>query len=428
MTFDPVAWLTLLVAAITLACILIRPRDIGEGWISLAGASGILLIGAVAPRDLPGILDETSGILLFLLGMMVITGIVDRAGIFDLLAEWCAGLARGHGFALYILLFLLGAAVTTVLSLDVTVIMMTPIVYAVTRRRNIEPLPFMFAIAFVANTASLALPVSNLTNLLLYEQLHLSFTEFAAVMWFPNLVALVTNLAMFLWLFRKRIPRHLPENPDADAPLRRSAARSWQWVSGAVLCFSLGALFWCGVMGWPLWWAAMAGAATATVLASSTRRLTVEHVVADVSWPLFVFVISMTVLVRGIEHTWLDALQIQAPTNVAGIIVSGVLTGAIGSNIINNVPMTVLAGPVIAQLPEAQQSTMAYAVLVGTNIGPALTTYGSLATMLWLTLIRKRGIAVSTRTYLAVSFAAVPIVLLTTSIALWAVTHRGTFL
>lgn len=423
MTHDLTAWLALLVAAITLAGILIRPRDIGEGWISLVGAGGMLLIGAVAPSDLPGMLGETSGILLFLFGMMLITGIVDRAGLFDLLAERCAVLARGNGFALYVLLFLLGAAVTTVLSLDVTVIMMTPIVYAVTRRRGIEPLPFMFAIAFVANTASLALPVSNLTNLLLYEQLHLSFTEFAAVMWFPNLVALLTNLAMFLWLFRKRIPRHLPDNREDDEPLRRSATRSWQWISGAVLCLSLGALIWCGVVGWPLWWAAMAGAALAVILASATRRLTVEHVVADVSWPLFVFVISMTVLVRGIEHTWLDALRVQAPTSVAGIVVSGVLAGAVGSNIINNVPMTVLAGPVIAQLPETQQSTMAYAVLVGTNIGPALTTYGSLATMLWLTLIRKRGIEITTRSYLAVSFATVPIILITTALSLWWVVH-----
>lgn len=419
------AWFALIVVCIALMTMLLRPRGVNESWIALGGAIAMLILRAVAITELPGIVEETSGVLLFLLGMMVITGIVDRAGLFDLLAERCVALSRGNGPALYVLVFLLGAVVTAVLSLDVTVIMLTPIVYAVTRRRGLDPLPFMFACTFVANTASLIFPVSNLTNLLLYEQLELPFAQFAAVMWFPNLVAMLTNLVIFLWLFRRSIPRHIPamipDDTDTGMPALKTASGSWQRLVGTVLALSLGALFLCGLVGWPLWWAAGAGAGLAFVPAMATRRVTIHQTAGDVSWPLFVFVIAMTVLVRGVEHTWLDDLRITAPVSTAGMITSGVLSGAVGSNMINNVPMTVLALPLLEGLPEGQQSVMSYAVLVGTNIGPALTTYGSLATMLWLTLVRKQGMTITTRSYLKVSLLTVPIVLLTTSLALWVV-------
>jgi arsenical pump membrane protein len=143
--------------------------------------------------------------------------------------------------------------------------------------------------------------------------------------------------------------------------------------------------------------------------------------VGDLSLPLFAFVIAMTVLVRGVEHAWLAQLTITVPEGTLPMIGGAVAAGAIGSNIVNNIPMTVLARSVLESLPEAQQPILAYATLVGVNIGPALTTYGSLATMLWLTLVRKRGIDVTTRHYLRISLLTVPIVLLTTTITLWVV-------
>jgi arsenical pump membrane protein len=125
------------------------------------------------------------------------------------------------------------------------------------------------------------------------------------------------------------------------------------------------------------------------------------------------------VLVRGVEHAWLDDLTITAPHGTWQAIATGVLAGAFGSNVINNVPMTVLARSVLESMPAGDRPVLAYAVLVGTNIGPALTTYGSLATMLWLTLVRKRGMDVTTASYLRVSLVTVPIVLATTSVTLW---------
>lgn len=413
-------WIVAAVVVTTLALMLLRPRGISEAWIALGGAVALLTTGAVALDALPGIAGESADVLLFLLGMMTLTGIVERAGIFDLLAEGCARIAGGSGRRLYVLLFLLGAVVTALLSLDVTVIVLTPIVYAVTRRRSLDPLPFMFATAFVANTASLALPVSNLTNLLLYDALDLSFARFAATMWLPNLVAVATNLAVFLWLFRHRIPRRIARSPveTGDVPALRVASPRWRWTAGAALVLTLFALLASGLTGRPLWWASLAGGGMLLLVAALARRITVQQAIGDVSWSLGVFVIAMTVLVRAVETTWLADVRPELPEVMWATIGAGVLAGAVGSNVINNVPMTILARSVLETLPVAARAMAAWSVLVGVNIGPALTTYGSLATMLWLTLVRRNGIDVTTGGYLRVSLVTVPIVLVATSLAL----------
>jgi len=123
-------------------------------------------------------------IVLLTLGLMLaLTGIVERARLFDIIAELCAQWSGRNGRLLFLFLYLFGALVTTFLSLDVTVILLTPIVLALTARRNIDPVPFLFATVFVANVVSLALPVSNLTNLLVYDGLGLDFRDFATAMW-----------------------------------------------------------------------------------------------------------------------------------------------------------------------------------------------------------------------------------------------------
>lgn len=135
----PVLTLGIMGGAIIL--MLTRPKGINEAWFVLAGAVGMVAIGAVRVDEVPGIAGETSDVLLFLLGMMVLTGIAERAGVFEVLGEWVANLARGSGRALYVLVFLLGATVTATLSLDVTVITLTPVIYAITRRRGLPPCP-----------------------------------------------------------------------------------------------------------------------------------------------------------------------------------------------------------------------------------------------------------------------------------------------
>lgn len=407
-------WLVLGVVIATLLAIVARPRGLAEAWAAAAGGAAMLALGAVSLDDLWEIGHETADVLLFLLGMMVLTWLVEQAGVFDRLADGVARLARGSGPVLFVLIFALAAAITALLSLDVTVLILTPIVYALTTRRRLDALPFMFACTFVANTGSLILPISNLTNLLVYAQLGLGFDTFAARMWLPNLAAVTANLGVFLWLFRDRLPRHF----DA-APEELPTIDWWFRIAVIVLAGTLAALLASGLTHQPLSSPALAGGGLLLAIGLLGQRVRIGEARHAVSWPLFIFVAGMFVLVRGIEHVWLERLDLHLPAEPLPALLLAVFGNAVGSNIVNNVPMTLLSLPFIVRADEPVREALAYGTLVGANIGPTLTTYGSLATMLWLALIRKRGLDVSTAEYLRVALITTPVVLLAATLALW---------
>jgi arsenical pump membrane protein len=413
-------WVSIAIVVGTVALILIRPRGLNEAWAAAFGAVLMLLTGGLPLENVPGLLRETADVLVFLAAMMILTVIAEHAGVFDVAAEWCARIARGSGVGLFVIVFLLGGLVTAFLSLDVTVIVLTPIVYAITIRRRLDPLPFMFGCTFVANTASLVFPMSNLTNLLVYSQLDLTFQGFVRAMWLPNLVALVTNLAVFLWMFGERIPRRFRTDASADLP----QADWWLKTAAIVLAGTLLGLVLFGLGQLPLAVPAAVGALALITVGSVSGRHRALEVAGHVSWPVLAFVVGMLIIVRGLEAQWLGGLDLRLGSSPAGALTSAVVTTAIGSNVVNNVPMALLSIPVVDRAPAGVRELTAYATLLGCNIGPTMTTYGSLATMLWLTSVRKRGIHISTRRYLRVGLVTAPLVLLTSTLALWWTTAR----
>lgn len=417
---DTSAIVTVVVVAITLVLMLTRPGGLSEAWFAASGAA-VLVWRGILPLDAPvSAFADTADVLIFLAGMMVITGVVERAGVIEVVAERIAHVCGENVHTLYIAMFVLAAVVTATMSLDVTVIMVTPVLFAVTRRRGIDPIPFLFACAFVANIGSLILPVSNLTNLLLVNRLDLRFADFVQIMWLPNTVALLTTLALFLWLFRTQLQEEAScDQPDAEIPVPGVAARSWRNCVGFATVAVIVGLLVVGFTERPIWIPAAIGAAVLLVASVLTRRITLRDLVYDLSPSLYVFVIAMTMLVQAFNSQVLTDFVLPAPQLLAGQIASGTLLAGLASNVINNVPATVIAGEVLSTVPPGPQEVMAYAALVGANIGPALTTYGSLATMLWLSIIRKRGTSVSIGLYMRVSLITVPVVLLTTGIALW---------
>lgn len=419
MDIEGITLVTIAVTVVTLALMLTRPRGLSEAWFAATGAFTLVFAGAL-PLDSPfTAFAETSAVLIFLAAMMLVTGVVERAGVIEMLAEHIARICGRNTRILFIAMFILAAAVTATMSLDITIILITPILYAVTRRRGIDPVPFLFACAFVANIGSLMLPVSNLTNLLLVNRLSMPFGEFVQVMWLPNAVALVTTLVMFLWLFRNQLRSELILLAEPEPTVPGVATELWRRSVGAVLILVILGLLIAGFLEQPIWIPAAVGAGVLVLGAIATRRITVSHAVNDLSPTLFLFVVAMTMIVQAIDAHVLQSVAVPVPDSAEGQIVSGVLLATIASNVINNVPATVIAGELLMIVPTGPREVMAYAALVGANIGPALTTYGSLATMLWLSLLRKRGTQVSTGMYLRVSLITVPIVLVTTSLSLW---------
>lgn len=401
---------------LTLALIFLHPRGMNEAGAAGIGAVLMLALRLATPGDIGQIARETANVLLFLLGMMVVTAVVEAAGVFDALAVVAARSARGDGRLLLVNVFLLGTVVTAFLSLDVTIIVVTPIVYALTRKLEIDPLPYLFACAFVANTASLFLPISNLTNILIYDLLHLSFLRFALVMVGPNLAALVVNIAVFFVIFRRHIRRHVPT--DTLTPQERPLGFAVAAVGlGAVLLALLGF----GFASLPLAIPACAGAALLGGFALARHVVTARRLNEGITWSLFPFVIAMFVVIRGVARAWLPHLPVLSTSHGLPNLLLIAFGTAVGANVVNNIPMIAAMIALLRNAAPTIPDHLAFATLIGTNIGPSVLTFGSLATMLWLSLVRKRGVKVSAAAYVRVGLLTTPPMLLAATVVLWLV-------
>ncbi len=240
--------LTILVFALTLALLLFRFRKWHEAWATVLGAALMLLLRLETPAQALRTVARGADVLLFLLGLLILADLLRASGFFEWSALYAIRAAKGDGIALYRNVILLGAIITALLSLDTTAVILTPIVLSFVRRLKLTPFPFLLACAFVANTGSLLLPVSNLTNLLFVSAFHWSFTAFTLRMVLPQVAALSVNYWMFRRLFAHSLPdafalEDLPE-PEAVLPNRSyfhgALARAGRRVGG-IFCWLLAA-------------------------------------------------------------------------------------------------------------------------------------------------------------------------------------------
>lgn len=419
----------------TLSLILWRPKGIREVWFAASGAVCVLLLGSVAWTDVVQLLTETGPVLAFLAGMLVVGFVADQAGVFVWLARHIARMSRGSGRRLFVGLYLAGVFVTVWFSLDTTAVILAPIVFTLVRSLGIPALPFVMATTYVANTASLLLPVSNLTNLIVWNRFQIPFWRYAAVMALPALAAIIINLILFLGLFRKDIPRRF--SPDGLASLTIDSGTDVLGGVGEagerrlVRCLAglTGILVGIGVapfLGWELWIVAVVGGAVLAGQEIIGGRLRPWQLVTGISWDLLPFVFSLFLILRAVGQSGLtDVVQSVLVDPESGDSLGRLLfiaaTSALGSNLINNLPMVLVAVDSLAVPVFTGQIGMSsvYAALLGTNLGPNLTVIGSLATMLSLSIIEGRGLRVPGLLYLKIGLVTVPLLLLGSVASLW---------
>lgn len=410
-------------------------------WFAAGGAGAMLATGLVGWGDVVQLWDETGSVLTFLAGMLVVGFVADQAGVFSWLAYHTARLCGGSGVRLYVGLYAIGVFVTTWFSLDTTAVVLAPIVYNLVRALGLPALPFVFAATYVANTASLLLPVSNLTNLIIWNQFEIPFWEYAAVMALPALAAIVVNLALFLWIFRRDIPVRFSLEPTAHASApeiaasgapsgaglpgddgtSRRLARDLFIVAGILAGLAASPFF-----EWELWVVAIIGAIVLAGVEIASRSISPRQLVSGISWDLLPFVFSLFLILRAVGKSGLTEL-------VQGILVGNgagdslvelltiAATTALGSNLINNLPMLLVAADSLFEPIVSGQIGMgaAFAALLGSNLGPNLTVIGSLATMLSLSIIGKKGLRVPGMLYLRIGFITLPPLLLAAVSGLW---------
>jgi arsenical pump membrane protein len=408
--------------ALTLVLVLFRPRGLPAALPAAVGGLVVLALRLVSFHQAWDVIRTAQDALVFLVGMMIVSAVVERAGFFDWCAMLAAGAGRGSVRRLYIFVFLTGTVITAFLSLDATAIVLTPIVYAMAVRLKLRPLPFMFACGFIANTSSLFMPISNLTNLLVYHALDLGFLRFSAIMFIPATVAVVSNTLLFSYLFRFDLKGRYLAIEERFQPQNRG----FFTLAVVSLAAILASIFVASVVHVPIGVVALAGGILLVLLCWPRNWFTPGQAVDAVSWNLIVLVLGLFLVVQAVENAGLtQRLDSLARSGSAGQSFGQILAvaagTAIGSNLINNIPMTVVVSTVLHSSTAATTSKQALgsAALIGTNIGPNLTITGSLATLIWLNIVQRRGMAITARQYLRLGIVTTPVIFLSAVIGLW---------
>lgn len=353
-------------------------------WLAIA----LLVAGGVfvATGLLPSAAAEATGrrvgpLLVFLVAVIVLAELAAQAEVFDVIATRLTIIGRGRNVALFGLCVAFATVTTVFLNLDTTAVLLTPVVLATAARSGISPLPLAMTTVWLANTASLPLPVSNLTNLLAMNRVGLSTLGFAARMALPAVAAvLVVGACLWVFYWRRNPARYVPPEPIHPRDRRLFAA-------GSIAC----AIFVVGII---------AGVSIYLMAAICAVIVAVSFGVWDrgrlawslLPWRLVVFVSGLFLVIDTLGRhglsTWMTTL-IGTDSGTEGAT-RAATTGGVLSNLLNNLP-TYLAGEAVVP---AANHTQLLALLIGTNVGPLVTPWGSLATLLWAERCRAAGVTV----------------------------------
>jgi arsenical pump membrane protein len=400
----------LLLLAATLAFAVVRPRGLPEAVAAVPAALLTVALGILPAR---AALDELASLgptIGFLAAVLLLGELCEREGLFAAAGGRMASASGGRPVALLGLVFGIGAAVTAVLSLDATVVLLTPVVFATALRLRLRPKPQVYACTHLANSASLLLPVSNLTNLLAFRSSGLTFARFATVMALPWLAAIGVE-----WLVLRRFfaPDLVGYGEVIAQPKPGGAPR----YAVAVLALTLAGFGLASLAHLDPAVVAAGGALALAIPALLGRRARPADLGRAVALPFLAFVAALGVVVRGVSHAGLGPLVdrlVPAGGSLWSLLAVAVLA-AVLANLVNNLPAILLLLPAAA----AAGPGTVLACLVGVNIGPNLTYVGSLATLLWRRVLRERDAEPAVGEFLRLGGLTVPAALLAATAALW---------
>ncbi len=409
--------LALLCLAGTLAFAVARPRGLPEVVVAAPVALLLLAAGVVSPGQARDSLDDVGATVAFLAAVLVLGELCARAGLFAAAGRWLADGSRGRPATLLGLVILLCAAVTAVLSLDATVVFVTPVVFATAAALGARARPHAFATLHLANSASLLLPVSNLTNLLAFHATGLSFARFGALMALPWSAAVAVE-----WLgLRRRFARELALPVDGGAPAQ--GRRIPVAYTASVLALTLAGFLASSWLAIDAAVVAAAGVVLLAVPALARRRITPLGIARAADPAFLVFVAALAVIVGAAEHhglgTLVDAL-VPGGDSLAALLCIAVLA-AVVANLVNNLPAILLLLPALAP----QGAGPVLAALIGVNIGPNLTYVGSLANLLWRRVLLRHDVDAPPLELLRTGALTVPAALALAVGALWLALSLG---
>ena len=406
----------------TLVLVIWQPRGLGIGWSASLGAVLALLTGVVQLADIPVVWHIVWNATAAFIAVIVISLLLDEAGFFEWAALHVARWGGGTGRGLFACIVLLGAAVSALFANDGAALILTPIVLAMLVALGFSPaatLAFVMAAGFIADTASLPLIVSNLVNIVSADFFKIGFADYASVMVPVNIASVLASLAVLLLYFRRDIPARY-DMAQLKAPrdaIRDPATFKAGWV---VLVLLLVGFFGVEPLGVPV--SAVAAVGAVLLLAVAARGpIDTRKVLKGAPWQIVVFSLGMYLVVYGLRNAGLtdqlaSLLDVFARSGVWGAALGTGFLTAILSSVMNNMP-TVLIGALSIDASGATgvvKEAMIYANVIGCDLGPKITPIGSLATLLWLHVLSKKGITIAWGAYFKVGIVlTVPVLAIT---------------
>jgi arsenical pump membrane protein len=384
-----------LIFLITLIFVIWQPKGLQIGTTAVIGAIVALLVGVVSFDDVLIVSDIVWDATLAFIGIIILSMVLDEIGFF----EWCAikmaKLSNGNGHLMFVYALLLGAFVSALFANDGAALILTPILLAKMRILKLNAktiLAFLLAGGFISDSASLPFVFSNLTNIVTANYFNIGFVEYLSNMIIPFVVSTIVSIIVLWLILRNDIPKFvditLLKEPKSVIKNMKLFYFSWFFLAFLLSVYFLGDAY-----DLPISIFALGGAIIFLIIATISKAVKPIHIIKEAPWQVVWFSIGLYIVVYGLKNAGLTDYLALVLKDLAlqGDTIAIIGTGFIAaflSAIMNNMPTVMIMDIALHDIPN---QALAYANIIGCNLGPKMTPFGSLATLLWLHVLAKKG-------------------------------------
>lgn len=404
-----------LIFIVTLLFIIIQPKNIQIGTSAIIGATFALIFKVVSFDDVLEVINIVWDATFAFIGIIILSLVLDKIGFFEYMALRMAKFSRGNGHLMFVYSMLLGSFVSAFFANDGAALILTPIILAkmkILQLRVKTMVAFLLASGFISDSASLPFVFSNLTNIITANYFDITFMKYFFDMLVPFFVS-ITISTLVLWLYlRKDIPKEVDIKllKEPKSAIKNQKLFYFSWI---FLAFLLGTYFLSDIYKIPISFFALGGAIIFLLIASFLKEVNIKSIIKESPWQIVWFSIGLYIVVYGLKNVGLtdEVAKVLEYLVSKGDTLAVLGTGFIAaflSAIMNNLPTIMIMD---IALKDIGSSAMIYANIIGCNLGPKMTPFGSLATLLWLYVLNQKGVKISFWEYSKFGLVVTPLVL-----------------